>query len=96
MIFLLYQFSLLKSTGSGTSLSTFNLFTLLFKLLKLLGIFFNLLISYLSTSDLKLAKSTFLENFDESTLIAFFKPVLVHSLANLIKLSHLILNILAL
>ena len=47
--------SLLKSTGTGTNLSTSNLSTLLFiKLLKLLGSFFNL-----STSDFKLAKSTF-------------------------------------
>ena len=43
------------STGTGTNLSTSNLSTLLFiKLLKLLGSFFNL-----STSDFKLAKSTF-------------------------------------
>ena len=47
--------SLFKSTGSGINSSTSNLSTLLFiKLLKLLGSFFNL-----STSDFKLAKSTF-------------------------------------
>ena len=34
--------SLLKSTGIGTKLSSSNLSTLLFKLLKLVGTFFNL------------------------------------------------------
>ena len=34
--------SLLKSTGIGTNLSSSNLSTLLFKLLKLVGTFFNL------------------------------------------------------
>ena len=33
--------SLLKSTGADTNLSTSNLSTLLFKLYKLVGIFFN-------------------------------------------------------
>ena len=51
--------SLLKSTGTGTNLSTPKLSTLLFKLLKLLGILFNLSISTLSPSDFKLAKSVF-------------------------------------
>ena len=51
--------SLLKSTGTGTNLSTSKLSTLLFKLLKLLGILFNLSISTLSPSDFKLAKSVF-------------------------------------
>ena len=41
--------SSLKSTGTVTNLSTSNLSTLLYKLLKSLDIFFNLLISYLST-----------------------------------------------
>ena len=54
------------STGTGTNLSTSNLFTLLFKLFKAVGTFFNLLIPYLSTLDFKLAKSTFLANFDVS------------------------------
>ena len=52
--------SLLKSTGAGTNLSTSNLFC---KLLKLVSAFFNLSISDLSTSDFKLAKSTFFANF---------------------------------
>ena len=47
--------SLLKLTGTGT-----NLTTLLFKLLKLRGTFFNLSIANLSTSDFELAKSAFL------------------------------------
>ena len=51
--------SLLKSTGTGTNLLTPKLSTLLFKLLKLLGILFNLSISTLSPSDFKLAKSVF-------------------------------------
>ena len=51
--------SILKSTGTGTNLSTSNLSTLLFKLLKLVDKVFNLSISNLSTSDFKLAKSTF-------------------------------------
>ena len=42
-------------------------------MLKLAGIFFNLSISYLSTLDFKLAKSTFLANFDVSTPVAFSK-----------------------
>ena len=41
--------SLLKSTGTGTNLSTSNLSTLLFKWLKLVGTFFDLSISDLST-----------------------------------------------
>ena len=60
--------SSLKSAGTGTNLST-----LLFKLLKLLGTFFNLLISNLSTLDFKLAKPTFLAHFDITTPVAFFK-----------------------
>ena len=38
--------TLLKSTGTGTHLSSSNLCTLLFKFLKLVGTFFNLSISY--------------------------------------------------
>ena len=52
--------SFLKSTGTGTNLSTYNLSTLFFKLLILLGTCFNLSIPNLYTSDFKLAKSTFL------------------------------------
>ena len=40
--------SLHKSAGTGTNSSTFNLSTLLFKLLKLVGTFFNLSVSNLS------------------------------------------------
>ena len=40
---------------------------------KLVGTFFNLSLSNLSTSDFKLAKSTFLEKADVSTPVAFFK-----------------------
>ena len=49
--------SLLKSAGAGTYLSTSNLSTLLFKLLKLLATFLNLSIPNLSASDFKLVKS---------------------------------------
>ena len=67
--------NLLKSTGTGTNLSIyiFNLSILLFKLLRLLGTFFNLSISYLSTLDFKLAQSAFLVKFNVSTPVAFFK-----------------------
>ena len=70
------SYSLLKSTGTA-NLSTSNLSTLLFKLLKLVGTFFNLSISDLFTLDFKLAKSTFLGNFDVSTPVAFFKSAFV-------------------
>ena len=49
-----------------------NLSWILFKLSKLLGMFFNSSISYLSTSDFKLVKSFFLAKSDVSTLVAFF------------------------
>ena len=65
--------SLLKSTGTGTNLSTSNLPTLLFKLLKPPGTFFNLSVSNLSTSDFKLTKSVFLSKDDVSTHVAFFR-----------------------
>ena len=65
--------SLLKSTGTGTNLSTSNLSTLLSKLLKSVEASFNLSISNLSTSDFKLAKSVFLAKGDVSTPVAFFK-----------------------
>ena len=50
-----------------------NLSTLFFKLLKLLGIFFNLSISNLSISDFKLAKPFFLAKVDASTPVAIFQ-----------------------
>ena len=58
-LFLKTSLSLLKSTGTGSNLSTFNLSTLFCKLLKLIGTFFNLSISNLSTSGFKLVKSVF-------------------------------------
>ena len=54
-----------------------NLSTLLFKVLKPVGIFSNLSISNLLTSDFKYAKGTFLENFDVSTSVAFCKSAFV-------------------
>ena len=51
--------NLLKSTETGTNLSTSNLSSLLFKLLKFLGTFFSLSVFNLSTSNFKLAKSVF-------------------------------------
>ena len=65
--------SLLKSTGTGTNLSTSNLSTLLSKLLKLVGKFFSLSIPNLSKLDFKLAKSTFLVKGDVSNPVAFLK-----------------------
>ena len=60
---------LLKSTGTGTNLLTSNPSTLLFKLLTLFGTFLTLSRLNLSTSDFKLAKSTFLANFGVSTRV---------------------------
>ena len=65
---------LLKSTGTGTNLLTSNPSTLLFKLLTLFDTFLTLSRFSLSTSDFKLAKSTFLSNVDASTRVSFFKP----------------------
>ena len=64
--------SLPKSTGTDTYLSTSNLSTLLIKSLKLVGKFFSLSMSYLSTSGFKLAKSIFLAKDDVSIPDAFF------------------------
>ena len=64
--------SLLKSTGTGTSLPAFNLSTIFFKLLKLVGTFFNFSIANLFTLDFYLAKLTFLANFYASKPVAFF------------------------
>ena len=69
--------SLYKRTGTGTKLPTSYLSTLLFQLLKVVGPFFNLSISNLSTSDFKLVKSVFLANFDVSTPVALFKSAFV-------------------
>ena len=71
--FLTTSLSLLKPTGTGTNSSRFNLSILLIKLLKLVGIFFSLLISYSSTLDFNFTKSTFFANFDVLTPAAFFK-----------------------
>ena len=46
-------------------------------MLKLLGTFFDLSISNLSTSYFKLAKSTFFENSDASAPVVFFKSAFV-------------------
>ena len=52
--------SLFQLTGTGgTNLSTSNLSTLIFKLLQLLGKFFNLSVSNLSTLDCNLANQPF-------------------------------------
>ena len=48
---------------------------LLFKLFKILGTFFNSLLSNLSTTGFKLAKSVFLAKDDVSTPVASFKSV---------------------
>ena len=58
-LFFTTSLSLLRSSRTGTNLSTSNLSTLLFKLVKLVGTFFNLLISNLSISGFELAKSDF-------------------------------------
>ena len=69
--------NILKSTGTGTNLSTSLLPTLPFKLFKLVGTFFNLSTSNLSTSDFKLAKSTFLADFDLSSFAVIFEAAFV-------------------
>ena len=56
--FFTISLNLLESTEIVITLSTPNLTTLLFKLFKLVGRFLILSLSNLSTSDLKLAKST--------------------------------------
>ena len=65
--------SLHKSTGRDPNLSTSDLSSLPFKLLKLVGTFFGLSTSYLSTLDFKLDQSTCLAYFDMSAPVAFFK-----------------------
>ena len=70
---------LLKPTGAGTNLSVSNLFTLIFKSVKLLGIFFNLSISTSPTSYSKLAKSVFLAKEDVSTHPHILNLFLLHN-----------------
>ena len=65
-LFFTASVGLLKSTGTGTNLSTSNLSALLFQLLEPLGTFFNL-----SIYNLFLAKD------DVSTPVAFFKSAFV-------------------
>ena len=66
------SFSLFKSTGAGTNLST-----LLFELPKLLGNLIQFSNINLSASDFNLAKSVFLAKSDISTPVAFFKSAFV-------------------
>ena len=69
--------SLLKRTRTGTNLSKSYLSTLLFNQF---GTYSNLSICKLSTSDFKLAKSTFLANFDVLTpVVRFLNLLLFHS-----------------
>ena len=68
-----------KSTGTGTTLSISNLSSLLFKLLKLVGIFFSLSISNLSTSGFKLARSIVLAKDVVSTPVAYLNLLLLHN-----------------
>ena len=72
-IFFNKSLSLRKSARTGANLSTSNLSFFFFRLLKLLGTFFNLSISNLSILDLKLDKSNFIADFNESTPIVSFK-----------------------
>ena len=87
---------LLKSTGTGTSLSISNLSTLFFKLLKLLDTFFNLSIFTLSTSDFKLVKSVFQAKSDVQQLLGFLNLLLLHNKVNPIVLSLFLRKILVL
>ena len=76
-LFFTTSLSLFKSKGTGTNLLTSSLSDLLFKLFKPYGTIFVLSISNLSTSDFKLAESTFLAKEDSSTPVAFFNSVFV-------------------
>ena len=72
--------SLLKSTGTGTNLSTSNLSTLIFKLFKPIGTIGKFLIyQYLIYLQhiLNELNQFFLEESDVSTLVAFLKSVFV-------------------
>ena len=66
-----------KSTRTGTTLSTSNLSTLLLKLVKAVRTFSDLSIFNLSTSDHKFTKSTFLVSFHVSTPVPFYKSAFV-------------------
>ena len=83
--FFTISLSLLKSTRTGTNLSTSNLSALLFELFQPVGNFFNLsyLIYQLQILSL-LAKSASLANFYVLIPVAFFKSDLLHSYINLI------------
>ena len=61
--FLLHYLAYLNQQKQVLIYPKSNLSSLLFKLLKLVGTFFNLSISYLSILDFKLAKSTFFSKF---------------------------------
>ena len=61
------------TNSSYTVFLTTRFFTTLVSLLKSKGVVFNSSISNLSKPDLKPAKSVFLTNPDESTVVAFFK-----------------------
>ena len=65
--------TLFKSARTVTNLPTFNLSALLFQLFKPVATFPNLSRSYLSTSDIKLAKSSSLANIDVSGTVTLFK-----------------------
>ena len=65
-------YSLLKSTGAVTNLSTSNLSTLHFKLHKLLCTFFNLSKSNLSILVFTFAKKIFLAKDDVSASVSIF------------------------
>ena len=69
--------NLLKPPGTVANLSTFNLFTLLFKLFKPIGTFSSLSLPNLPIPDFKWAKSTFLANFDVLTTVALLKSAFV-------------------
>ena len=82
LILALYKFSLTTSfpftslsllKSACTNLSVSNLFTLVHKLLKLVGKFFHLSISNLCTSDFRLAQS----KDDVLNPVAFFKSALL-------------------
>ena len=69
--------NLLKSTGVVSSFLMFNLSTLPFKFLKLIGRFFSSSKSNLSISDFKLTYSALLEEYDVSIHVLFLNIVFV-------------------
>ena len=76
-LFLTTLVYLLTSTGTGTNLSIFNLFTLVFKLLKLFGKLLNLSIFNLPTSVFRLVKFFFNANPQVSICVIFLISVFV-------------------